>query len=94
MHFYFKVCKLETCRGPKCTYYINFGIAPYFKDLLLEEIKSAKFIVVSYDETLNTILKKEQIDILVRFLNENLELQSCAKYIGNLLGFTENLDLK
>ena len=21
-------------------------------------------------------------------------LQSCAKYIGNLLGFTENLDLK
>ena len=22
------------------------------------------------------------------------ELQSCAKYVGDLLGFTENLDLK
>ena len=25
---------------------------------------------------------------------DSVELQSCEKYIGNLLGFTENLDLK
>ena len=37
----------------KCTYYINFGIAPYFKDLLLEELKSSKYFVVSDDEILN-----------------------------------------
>ena len=62
----------------KCGYYINFGIVPYFKDLLLEELKSSKYIVVSYDENLNTILEEEQIDILViyreRFFNETTEL--------------------
>ena len=26
--------------------------------------------------------------------NSRLMLQSCAKYIGSLLGFTENLDFK
>ena len=52
----------------KCGYYINFGIAPYFKELLLEELKSSKYIVVSYDENLNTILEEEQIDILVIYI--------------------------
>ena len=27
-------------------------------------------------------------------VSEKIYLQSCAKYIENLLGFTENLDLK
>ena len=58
----------------KCAYYINFGIAPYFKDLSLEELKSSKYIVVSYDESLYTILDEEQIDILVRFVNKTTEL--------------------
>ena len=54
----------------KCTYFINFGIAPYFRDLLLKELKSSKYIVVSYDESLNAFLEEELMDILVRFFNE------------------------
>ena len=52
---------------------MNFGIAPYFKDLLLEELKSSKCIVVSYDESVNTILEEEQMDIFDSF-NETTEL--------------------
>ena len=52
---------------------MNFGIAPYFKDLLLEELKSSKCIIVSYDESVNTILEEEQMDILDS-LNETTEL--------------------
>ena len=57
----------------KCAYYMNFGIAPYFKDLLLQELKSSKCIVVSYDESVNTILEEKQMDILDSF-NETTEL--------------------
>ena len=62
--------KSFSVRKTTCAYYINFGIAPYFKDLLLEKLKSSKYIVVSYDDSLNTILEEEQMDILVRFFNE------------------------
>lgn len=48
----------------RSAYYINFIIASYFKDLLLEDLKSSKYIVVFSDETLN-----EKTDILVRFFN-------------------------
>ena len=58
----------------KCAYFINFGIAPYFRDLLLKELKSSKYIVVSYDESLNAFLEEEQMDILVRFFNETTKL--------------------
>ena len=72
----------------KCGYYINFGIAPYFKELLLEELKSSKYIVVSYDENLNTILEEEQIDILViyreRFFNETTELGETRCFDSNV----------
>ena len=53
----------------RSAYYINFIIASYFKNLLLEDLKSSKYIVVFSDETLN-----EKTDILARFFNETTEL--------------------
>ena len=37
----------------KCGYFINFGLAPYFTDLLVKEIKAANIFAVSFDESLN-----------------------------------------
>ena len=54
----------------KCGYFINFGLAPYFKDLLVKEIKAANIFVVSFDESLNKVLQKEQMDVQVRYWNE------------------------
>ena len=58
----------------KCAYFTNFGIALYFRGLLLKELKSLKYIVVSYDESLNAFLEEEQMDTLVRFFNETTKL--------------------
>ena len=54
----------------KCGYFINFGLAPYFKDLLVKEIKAANIFVVSFDESLNKVLQEEQMDVQVRYWNE------------------------
>ena len=54
----------------KCSYFINLGLAPYFKDLLVKEIKAANIFVVSFDESLNKFLQEEQMDVQVRYWNE------------------------
>ena len=54
----------------KCDCFINFGLAPYFKDLLVKEIKAANIFVVSFDESLNKVLQEEQMDVQVRYWNE------------------------
>ena len=54
----------------KCSYFINLGLAPYFKDLLVKEVKAASIFVVSFDESLNKFLQEEQMDVQVRYWNE------------------------
>ena len=54
----------------KCSYFINLGLAPYFEDLLVKEVKAANIFVVSFDESLNKFLQEEQMDVQVRYWNE------------------------
>lgn len=51
----------------KCSYILNYGLAPFFSDLLLEEIKLSPKYGLSFDESLNKKLQKGQMDILVRY---------------------------
>ena len=53
----------------KCSYIINFGLAPYFSEVLFSQIKASSFFVISYDESLNKILRIEQMDCSIRFWN-------------------------
>ena len=56
----------------KYSYFINFGIAPYLKELLLAKLKSSDFCVTCYDESLNRVLQEEQMDVVLRyFKNES-----------------------
>ena len=41
------------CGPTKLSYLISFGIAPYFRELLLADIKKATYFVVSFDESYN-----------------------------------------
>ena len=50
---------------------MNFGLAPYFKDQLVTTIKSSDFFAVSYDESMNRVLQEEQMDIIVRFWDDD-----------------------
>ena len=45
----------------KCSYFFNFGIAPYFKTMLLQNVRKSSFFTVSFDEYLNKVLQNEQM---------------------------------
>jgi len=47
-----------SCGSNKCSYLVRFGLAPYFKGLLLKRVKESGDIVVMLDESLNTVTKR------------------------------------
>ena len=81
-----------SCGPTKLSYLISFGIAPYFRELLLADIKKASCFVVSFDESYNHELQKEQMDFTVRyFKNDKVE----SRYLTSLfLSHTTAKDLK
>ena len=56
----------------KCAYFIVHGLAPYFIEILLQEIKKSPTYSTLFDESLNHQHQEDQIDIQSRFWNENL----------------------
>ena len=51
----------------KCAYLVCFGICPYFLELLVEKIRAVKYYTLSFDESLNQINQKKQMDMIVKF---------------------------
>ena len=49
----------------KLTYITNFGIAPYFHELLIDELKNCNYYSLSFDESLNYFMQTCQIVLLV-----------------------------
>ena len=47
----------------KCGYFINYGLAPFFKTNLIKSVKGSPFFTASFDESLNRIYQNEQIDV-------------------------------
>ena len=54
----------------KCAYHAVFGLAPYFKEFLVKDIKLSPFYSFSFDESLNNKLQEEQMDISIRFCDD------------------------
>ena len=59
----------------KCSYYINYGLAPYIKEQLEKYISSSPLCVVSFDESMNFVLQNEQMDIAIRFWSNSKKKQ-------------------
>ena len=64
----------------KCSYFINYGLAPYIKEQLEKYISSSPLYVVSFDESMNSVLQNEQMDVAIRFWN-NSKKQSETRYL-------------
>ena len=65
------IAKKFTCGEKKASYLTCFGIAPHFKSLLKEKVKSADGYVLLFDESLNHELQKKQMDFHVRMWNHD-----------------------
>ena len=52
--------------GPtKLMYITNFGLYPYYKNLLIDDLAKTPYIVVMFDESLSEALQKIQMDFIV-----------------------------
>lgn len=51
----------------KLKYLITFGLAPYFREELEAQVLKCNYFVACFDESLNRISQRGQMDIVVRF---------------------------
>ena len=74
MFTYGKIVKSFQLSKTKCSYIVNFGLAPCFKDLLLKEIKASDSFRILFYECMNKVLQEEQMDVQIRYWNETAKL--------------------
>ena len=81
-----------SCGLTKLSCLITFGIAPYFKQLLIDDLKKAVGFIVLFDESLNTALHQEQMDFSARYFKDD---HVVTGYLSSaFLGHTTSEDLK
>lgn len=71
--------KMELQRS-KIAYSILYGIAPYYKNRLMESIASCDHFVIGFDESLNKVCQETQIDINIRFWSTEKN-EVCTRYL-------------
>ena len=85
-----------SCEPIKLSYLITFGIAPYFKQLLVEGLKKAPCVIMVFDESLNKSFIKDiwiSLSVTSRIINSWLDI--CFQYfLDILLQKTWNWSLK
>ncbi len=74
------IAKTFTCGKDKTGYIMRFWLAPYFKQQLVDSINKAGLFVLMFDEFLNQSTKKKQLDVHVRFWEDDC-VQS--RYLGS-----------
>ena len=65
------VAQQTSCNETKCMYLTVYGIAPYFKKLMLRNMENEPFVLM-FDESLNEHLQKKQLDIIVRYWHHDM----------------------
>ena len=62
----------------KCSYYIMYSLAPYYKEELIQKVKASPDYSILFDESLNHCLQDEQLDFQIRFWDkETIQVQTC-----------------
>ena len=50
-------------------YLVNYGLAQYFKNDLIDKVKECEVFVVSFDESLNSVTYMCQMDLMLRYFD-------------------------
>ena len=78
----------------KLSYNITFGLAPYVKNLLLGSVDEVKYYSLSFEESYDKIMKKGQMDLLIRFW-DSVKDRVQARYLdSSFLGKASANDMK
>ena len=62
-----KIAKLFSLRPDKLRYAFNYGLAPYFHQILMEKVQKSEIFVISFDESLNDSNQKRQMESIITF---------------------------
>ena len=85
------IAKKFACSKTKMNYLICFGLAPYFREKLLQKIKKSECVAISFDESLNKEFQTEQMDIIVRYFYDD---KVVSQYFDSqFMGHTAATDL-
>ena len=55
----------------KLRYRIIYGIAPYYTSKLLDTIRDCNHFTVMFDESFNSVLNKNQMDVWIRYFDHD-----------------------
>ncbi|GBN47272.1 hypothetical protein AVEN_47705-1 [Araneus ventricosus] len=77
----------------KMAYMIVYGIAPFLKQNLLDEILVSEHFVVDFDESINKVSQKQQMDINIRFWDRCENRVKTWYLTSAFLGWTRASDL-
>ena len=55
----------------KSGYLINYGLASFFKDVLLKSINASPYFVILFDESMKKILQNEQMDLQASYWDDS-----------------------
>ena len=77
----------------KLGYLVNHGLYPHFQELVFDSMGSADFFAVSYDESLNKIAQKTQMDIHIRYVDKKTGLTQTRYLNSEFLSESKAVDL-
>ena len=89
-----RIAQNFNCGKTKCSYLMCFGLAPYFHDKLMSNLRQSGVVyAISFDESLNRVLQSAQMDVIIHFW-DNQENKVCNRYFDSrFLGHATAQDL-
>ena len=88
-----QIAQSFSCGATKCAYLTCFGLYPYFHELLIEKIRAVKNYTVSFDESLNPINQKKQMDMMVKFWDQEMNKVTDRYFTSECLGHATAADM-
>ena len=77
----------------KVSYNLTYGLAPYVRTLLLDDLKETKFYSLSFDESYNKIMKKGQMDLIIGYWDSKTGRVVAPYFDSSFLGKSATKDM-
>lgn len=77
-----EIAKKFQLGSTKMAYLTRFGLAPYFKSRLMEQVSNCDHFVLAFDESLNKVTQHGQMDLHIRFMDK-VSGKVSTRYLGS-----------
>ena len=88
------IAQKSTFRKTKASHNINYGLVPYFYDLVYSSVFQSDHIVACFDESLNEVVQKGQMDLCMCYCDVNKSRAATIYFDSSYLGHATANDLE